>query len=190
VARSRQKLGSRRSPMRRLAIGGSWILGRKSACCENGETKGHLSHWKQTIPRNHCDSAIIMISITYDPHCETFCFAWRKIRFVFRGFWASSAQKTQREERPHGSKRCAASRLVGGSSERRGLRHLGTSGAFFEAALRRSERGLCGRGQRREKLRKRAVKPLKSLLSVNLCARANMSPNPEGPTPQMVRRAG
>jgi hypothetical protein len=44
-------------------------------------------------------SALPVISNTYDHHRETLHFAWRNIRFVFRGFWPVSRPKTQAPHR-------------------------------------------------------------------------------------------
>jgi hypothetical protein len=41
---------------------------------------------KSKIPRNGLISHTT-ISMTYDPHRETFRFAWRKCSFRFAGFW-------------------------------------------------------------------------------------------------------
>src|SRR5580704_18102538 len=34
-----------------------------------------------------------MISMPYDPHCETIRFVWRKARFVFAAFWPNRGPK-------------------------------------------------------------------------------------------------
>jgi hypothetical protein len=52
------------------------------------------------------DSALIMISTTYNPHCETFRFAWRKIGFVFTIFGPRRGPK--RSQAPEGLVRLRA----------------------------------------------------------------------------------
>jgi hypothetical protein len=34
-----------------------------------------------------------MISMSYDPRCETIRFVWRKVRFVFAAFWPNRGPK-------------------------------------------------------------------------------------------------
>src|SRR5882757_10040952 len=52
------------------------------------------------------DSALIMISTTYNPHCETLRFAWRKIGFVFTIFGPRRGPK--RSQAPEGLVRLRA----------------------------------------------------------------------------------
>ena len=97
-----------------------------------------------------------MISMTCDPRRETVRFVWRNATFRFRGFWL------RRRPKRNGP---AASGVQ--------IATLESLPELVEGTLRWWARTRAGwKFQAAKKLRKGAVKPLKSLARANLCAGA------------------
>ena len=61
-------------------------FGSRKRLCEIERNENAVKPLKINKVSEISDSAIVMISTSYDLHCERFHFAWRKIRFVFAGF--------------------------------------------------------------------------------------------------------
>src|ERR1700677_3714629 len=116
------------------------------------------------------DSTYGMISMTYDMHCETFRFAWRKIRFVFPLFGLGRGQNEMKGKASCLKERCPASRLRRRSGIDQGLRRL-SPWSVLRGRFATPQNEVFGRRAKRAKeLRKSAANRLKSLAYVNLCA--------------------
>src|SRR3984957_3659569 len=103
------------------------------------------------------DSALVMISKTYDQRCETAHFAMRTCVSFLPVLGLIGARNETDEAR--GSL----------GSDRGRLRHRAGIDGPDRQSRRPLDRDRLG-GRRPKKLRKRAVKPMKSLARVNLCA--------------------
>jgi hypothetical protein len=151
------------------------------------------------IPRNH-DSLHIRISMTYDQPNEKLRFVWRNESFRFRGFGrvrvrnetdgrpmgdgivrsggssCTKALEVGSTRRPRAS-RSGAQHRVSKDGQKQPTPSLGLGSVPFDklrAGFRgrprgASERGL-GNSKARKKLRTSALKSLKQLARVNLCA--------------------
>jgi hypothetical protein len=111
-----------------------------------------------------------MISMTYDQRRETFRFVSRKIRFVFAVFGPPRARNETKGNTscPQGAARSIASRRRGKTGT--GFRHLELWSVLRGRFAAPQNEVFGARPKERKKLRKGAVKPLKSLARVNLCA--------------------
>src|SRR5271155_5268933 len=77
-----------------------------------------------------------MISMPYDPRCETIRFAWRNVPFVFAGFVPGRRRKRNEGGRPHASRSDAQDRV-----SKDGLQSLKASVALqpLEHSLRQAQ---------------------------------------------------
>src|SRR5262249_139079 len=110
-------------------------------------------------------SVFVMISMSYRRQCEALHFASRNIRWFF-AVLGLLARETKRRGEPHasrsGARRCISRAPFG--KLRAGFRFAPRNEAFETAA------------ESAKKLRESALKPMKSLARVNLCAGAATRP--------------
>jgi hypothetical protein len=135
------------------------------------------------------DSTIIMIPISYGPRCEAFRFAWRKIRFVFAVLGLVSPEnETRRPHRPMGimAPRRGAPHCTSMEIQKRPRSRSPSPPRFLlgvqvwrSRLLRCLKTRISVKDRTSKKLRERAVKPLKSFVRINLCARPDMRPKVE-----------
>ncbi len=162
----------------------SRATGPEKRACRRGSARAELKlfYWKKPHTRkarnemalnplktnDHAksyDSPLIMISMTYDQQCERLRFASRNESLSFSLF------RPRRRPKRNGAVVRFAS---GGLRPRRDFVDrdcpANLEGDFFEAALRRLKTRSSDKSQDAEKLRKSALKSLKQLVRVNLCA--------------------
>jgi hypothetical protein len=99
--------------------------------------------------------------MTYDQQCETLRFVWRNESFRFRCFWPRDVRNET--ARSCGSPQAASDRDFAALGR---LANLEGCSRRFAALQNESS----DRSEGAKNLRKRALKPLKQLARVNLCA--------------------